>query len=337
LPFPFFKKDKKDGAVTLPPPVPAAVGAYGKVPKMGDFVRAGAKPLPSFEQWLEAGMAAGEKKYGASWPSVYGKGPIHAFVYRPPVRDGAMLVGVLKPSHDSVGRRFPLVVFAQIAERDVAACPHLLPLVLGDFLEAATSAMTDASTVTSASEYQERIGRVALPYLNTDAAAADYDRWARSTPVSAAWRAIYGSGESDAPLGALKSIREALAPFGERENLTTPLAVRLRLGSAGIAAAVLWLDIVRSVARWRATTPTCFWSFDGDEGSILVQLGQVTPSSLAELWQPDLDSDHVCNLLGVTTNEHRSQLVASFPRQLGAVLEGGDAPVAEMLALLLDR
>lgn len=333
MPFPFFKKEKKDGAQTLPP-VPIAVGAYGKVPKMGDFVRAGAKPLPSFEQWLEAGMAAGEKKYGAAWPSVYGKGPIHAFVYRPPVRDGGLLVGVLKPSHDSVGRKFPLVVFAQIPERDVSPYPHLLPLLLGDFLEAATAATVDAGAVTSASEYQERIGRVTLPFLNTDGAAAEYDAWARSTKVGAAWAAIYGSADSDAPLGALKSIREALAPFGERENLTTPLAVRLRLGSAGIAAAVLWIDIVRRVAKWRATTPTCFWSFDGDEGSILIQLGQVTPSSLAELWQPDPDSDHVCNLLGVTANEHRPQLVSSFPRPLGMLLEEGDAPIAELLGLL---
>ncbi len=333
MPFPFFKKDKKDAASTLPP-VPVAVGAYGKVPKMGDFVRAGAKPHPAFEQWLEAGMAAGEKKHAAAWPGVYGKGPIHAFVFKPPVRDGGLLVGVLKPSHDSVGRKFPLVVFAQIGERDVSPYPHLLPLLLGDFLESATAASVDANAVTSASEYQERIARVALPSVYTDAVATEYDAWTRSTPVSVAWAAIYGSAESDAPLGALKAIREALGPFGERENLTTPLAVRLRLGSAGIAAAVFWLDIVRRVARWRATTPTCFWSFDGDDGSILIQLGQVTPSALAELWSPDPDSDHVVNLLGVTANEHRPQLISSFPRPLGMLLEGGDAPVAELLGLL---
>jgi type VI secretion system protein ImpM len=335
LPFPFFKKDKdKKESSSLLPPVPIAVGAYGKVPKMGDFVRVGTKPAPSFEQWLEAGMAAGEKKHAAAWPQVYGKGKPHAFVYRPPVRDGGLLVGVLKPSHDTVGRKFPLVVFAQIPERDVAGSAHLLPLLLGDFLESATSASDDGSNVTSASEYQERINKVALPRLGFEGASADYDNWARSTDVGVAWRAIYGSEDADAALVALKSIREALAPFGEAENLTTPLSVRLRLGSGGIAAAAFWLDIVRRTARWRTTTPTAFWSFDGDEGSILIQLGNVPPSSLPELWQADLDSDHVCNLTASTTNEHRQQLIGSFPRPLGALLDQGDSPVAELLGLL---
>ncbi len=334
MPFPFFKKDKKDGGSVTLPPVPIAVGAYGKTPKMGDFVRAGTRPLPSFEQWIEAGMAAGEKKHAAAWPSVYGKGATHAFVFRPQARDGTLQVGVLKPSHDSVGRKFPLVVFAQVPEREVVSSPHLLPLVLGDFLEAATLGMTDATALTSATEYAERMARIALPALGTDGAAAEYDAWASSTQVRVAWGAIYGNADSDAPLSTLKSIRDALSPFGERENLATPLSVRLRLGSAGIAAAVFWLDIVRRIAKWRSTTPSCFWSTGGDEGSILVQLGVTPPGSLAELWQPDLDSDHVVNLMSTTASEHRARLVASFSRPLGAVLESGDASVAELLGLL---
>jgi type VI secretion system protein ImpM len=333
--FGFLKRDKKDSLSSLPP-VPVAVGAFGKVPQMGDFVRVGAKPLPAFEQWVEAGMAAGEKKHGAAWPAVYGAGAIHAFAYRPPAssRDGAVLVGVLKPSHDSVGRKFPLVVFAQIPEQRAAVMPHVLPLLLGDFLEAATEAVLQVEGITSASQYQERIQRIAPPVLDGDRASYEYDSWARGTYVSVAWGAIYGDSESESGLVALRSIREAIAPFVDQENPTTPLSLRLPLGSGGVAAAAFWLDVTRRVARWRSTMPTSFWSFDGHAGTVLIQLGSTPPSSFVELWKPDPDSDSVCNLVEATTMDQRAQLLAAFPRDLGARLSRGDAMVEDILELL---
>ena len=333
--FPFFKKEKKDLPSTLPP-VPIVVGAYGKIPKMGDFVRVGGKPLPSFEQWIEGGMAAGEKKYGADWPAVYGAGAIHAFAYRAPAaaRDGAALVGILKPSVDSVGRKFPLTVFAQIPERSVIGAPHVLPLMLGDFLEAATAAALAGDTMTSASQYQERIVQVAAPYMDPEPASNDYDRWLQSTYLPVAWASIYGDSESEAPLIALKSIREAISPFVDQENLSTPLSLRLPLGSGGVAAASFWIDVVRRTARWRATMPTCFWSFDGHSGSIRIQLGATPPSSFHELWKPDPDSDSLFDLTNTTSLEHRNALIASFPRELAGALGRADVVVGDILDLL---
>ena len=50
------------------------LGAFGKIPSMGDFVRVGCKPLASFETWVESGMAQGEAKLKDRWPDVYAKG-----------------------------------------------------------------------------------------------------------------------------------------------------------------------------------------------------------------------------------------------------------------------
>src|SRR5882724_4478007 len=189
---------------------------------MGDFVRAGGKPIPAFEQWLEAGMATGEKKHGAAWPQVYGRGAIHAFVFKPTgaARDGTALVGVIKPSHDSVGRKFPLTVFAQVPEGAIAAAPHLLPIQLGDFLEAATDAVHNVDGITSATLYTERIDRIPPPKLDFHRVTAEYDNWARATPLRAAWDAIYPQRDPDAGLMALTSIREAVSPFAGQENPT---------------------------------------------------------------------------------------------------------------------
>ena len=79
MPFGFLKKDKEIDA-----PQAVQVGAYGKIPKMGDFVRVGAKPLPAFETWLEGAIAWGEKRHADAWPKIWGSGKIRAFVYRAP-------------------------------------------------------------------------------------------------------------------------------------------------------------------------------------------------------------------------------------------------------------
>ena len=48
------------------------VSGFGKVPRMGDFVRAHAhaEPTASFESWIQEGMAYGEAKR-ADWNAVY--------------------------------------------------------------------------------------------------------------------------------------------------------------------------------------------------------------------------------------------------------------------------
>ena len=94
------------------------MGAFGKIPGMGDFlrVRVHSEPMMSFEQWIEQAMGYGDAKRGQAWPGIYGGGNIHAFVYRAPraARSMAVLAGIVKPSRDAVGRRFPLVVFSPV-------------------------------------------------------------------------------------------------------------------------------------------------------------------------------------------------------------------------------
>jgi len=149
-----------------------------------------------------------------------------------------------------------------------------------------------------------------------------------------AWGSIYGDPESEAGLVALRSIREAIGPFVDQENPTTPLSLRLPLGGGGVAAAAFWIDVTRRVAKWRGTMPTAFWSFDGRAGTVLIQLGSTPATSFVELWKPDRDSDSVFDLVGATSMDQRSQLIAAFPRDLGARLARGDSTVGDILELL---
>ncbi len=326
MPLGFFKKKEPQ---VLPP---AQIGAFGKVPQMGDFLRTGSRLIPSFETWLEAGMAWGEKKHTAAWPTVYAAGPAHAFVFRPPAQaaEKEIVAGVLRPSRDSVGRKFPLVVFVRLPERPPATVPHLMPLVLQDFFTAASQASMDGDSTTSASEYQKRLSTMTPPALALDATGDSYDLWSYGTSLSELWTTIYGDPRSEAPLAALRAIRDALAPFAGQEYTLTPLSVRLPLGSGGASAAAFWVDVVRRIAHWRAIVPTFFSRADG----ILIQLGATPPNSLAELWSADPDSDVVCDLTTEMGHGRRADILRALPRDVGVKLERGNTMVSDLLEVL---
>lgn len=315
-----------------------AVAAFGKTPRMGDFLRTGSAgpATDSFDDWIQQGMAYAEAKRGAGWPAAYASGAPWAYTFRPPrsasVRQG--LVGVLKPSVDSVGRRFPLVIAAPLGEC-VAPWPHLLPMAFGDFLDAAATLLLASEPVTGVAEMQAALHRLppAAP-RDAEAAARDYDAWAASTPLSQAWGVIYGGGYALSAPRAIHTLLEALAPFRGEEAPNTKLSLRLPLGSGGVAAAAFWIDAVRHMARSLAEVRTCFWSAGGDAGSILVQLGNTPSSSLGELWSPDPDSEYACDLT-VPASVDVGRFLTRLPPHLVEVLQAPAAVVRDFLGRLM--
>src|SRR3954453_8855089 len=91
------------------------VGAYGKVPRIGDFVsvRASAEPAQSFKTWLANAADWGGRRQLPGWPTVFDRAPL-SFVLRPRPGTGSVLLGVIRAITYSVGRRFPLSVFTSL-------------------------------------------------------------------------------------------------------------------------------------------------------------------------------------------------------------------------------
>jgi type VI secretion system protein ImpM len=314
------------------------VGGFGKIPCTGDFVRvrADAATASGFESWLERATAWAETRHGRRWQETRLDWPIHAFVYRPPrAADGKkILAGVIRPSHDSVHRAFPLTTFATIPRGLVERRPHALPLLLGDFLEGASEVLAASANIASAAQFNARVSQVRPPDLS-DTRDQEYEAWTRSTSIAEALAAIFPDPRSSAPAQALTTIMEALRPFREVESPVTTLAIRVPLGRGGSAAAAFWIDIVRHVARWKATVPVCFWSFDGQRGSMLIQLGDPPPNSLAELWLPDPNGEYVCDLAAGSAVE-RALALSRLPRRVASLMDSADAPVSELTAALAE-
>jgi type VI secretion system protein ImpM len=100
----------------MPDPRPLT-GLYGKVPAHGDFVRRG---LPSsfvspWDAWLAAGIAAARERLGPHWEAAWDSAPAWRFALPPGMCGPDPVAGVMLPSQDQVGRRFPITLAALLA------------------------------------------------------------------------------------------------------------------------------------------------------------------------------------------------------------------------------
>jgi type VI secretion system ImpM family protein len=302
---------------------------------MGDFLRVGSggPAGEALEQWVEQGLALGEAKRGREWPSIYAAGATYAFIFRPPratnLREA--LVGVIKPSVDAVGRRFPLVVYSQALQRAALPWPHVLPMALGDFLDAAATLLLEADAVTGIADMQAALKRVPMPQVaDAERNAHEYEAWAASTPLGSAWSVIYGGESALSAPRAVHTITEAVAPFRGQEGAATKLGLRLPLGPGGVAAAAFWLDTVRRIARTPQEVRSCFWSFDGESGCAIVQLGDTPASTLIELWSPDANSEYLCDLM-VPTSVDVGRFLGRLPPHVAEALQSPQALVKDFL------
>jgi type VI secretion system protein ImpM len=87
-------------------------GWYGKLPGVGDFA---SRRLPEefirpWDAWLQEVIAATQASLGADWLELYLTMPIWRFVLGPGLIGRTGWAGVLMPSVDRVGRRFPLTL-----------------------------------------------------------------------------------------------------------------------------------------------------------------------------------------------------------------------------------
>jgi type VI secretion system protein ImpM len=264
-----------------------AVFALGKFAGEPEYLRMdGGEAFAGLEAWIDDAIAFAHQRRGASWRAAFpAAGPL-AMMWQPGQdrEFDELLCGVIAPSRDAVGRDYPLVIAARFSEALVAKLPQLVPLVFGDFLDAAYATLAEVRSGTMRSaEVFARVRAIALPTeKEVSLAEADYASWCRQTTVGAAWSVIFGGSHSLVRADRALASLVALVVEIERTGSSGSTAIRLPLGGGGSAAAALWLDIARRMARG-SRSPSAFWAADG--GDLLLTFGRVR-SVLAELWCP---------------------------------------------------
>jgi len=312
-----------------------SIGAFGKVPHAGDFVRHNvvAASALEFERLVQAGvdLAAQDGTIQRS-----DDGATFGFVFAPRGQStGELLAGVVLPSHDAVGRRNPFVVFSTLSDAWLAASPHLAPLALGEFLAGAA----DAAYAAREGESRD-IGAllVRLQPPNGDKLELyqqDYEQWTHATRVAEALRETFGEPYSWSAAHALETILQCVETWRGVERPETPLAARLPISAGGVGIVAFWLDLLRRAARWRRTVPSAFWSWDGVYGEMLLHIGAVPPGSIRQLWAPDGASEHVCDLSAEPVTPV-DLVLERLPPGVAGALRSQDALVVELLAAVAD-
>lgn len=96
----------------------AGPGLFGKLPSRGDFVVRRLQPAcrNALDDWLQACIFTSQRALGEEWLKNYLNAPVWRFALQPGVCGPAPLAGVMMPSVDRVGRYFPLVIAAELAQ-----------------------------------------------------------------------------------------------------------------------------------------------------------------------------------------------------------------------------
>lgn len=277
-------------------------GLFGKIATASDFVSVGDYSPASghLSKWLEEGVGWAATQAKADWLQLESMGP-RAFVFSPQEADNGdrVVVGLLQPSRDAVGRRFPLAVYSELSLGGDGQNHSVIPLAAGAFLESAQGILSSAE---GGQDPRPRLLR-GTPGISGQLAQAkdEFSMWASGTPLSSVWDSLLGEGETARVQSVVANLIALLLPLRGQEGAMTPLAVRLPLGGAGVGGAVFWLDVIRRCLGWRRRMLCAFWHTYVGSGTIVVPLGSPQPRTLLGLWVADERDDSMCDLTGAVT------------------------------------
>lgn len=138
----------------------AGFGAFGKMPSAGDFFRLNTPGgfVRVWDNWLQQVMLAGQGAYGPGFDAHYMSAPIWRFTLPAGQAGAGKVMGVMMPSVDRVGRRFPLTLMAALPTPGPAALDYLSEAALFARLEdVALDALEDTMTRDKLSEVLAQI------------------------------------------------------------------------------------------------------------------------------------------------------------------------------------
>ncbi|WP_109465054.1 type VI secretion system-associated protein TagF [Albibacillus kandeliae] len=124
-------------------------GAFGKMPSVGDFFRINlpAAFVTAWDTWIQGAMLQVQGVLGPDWDQHYMTAPIWRFSLAAGLCGQQKMLGVLMPSVDRVGRRFPLTLATAVTTPGPAQLDHFNEAELFHRLEdLALDALEDGMT-----------------------------------------------------------------------------------------------------------------------------------------------------------------------------------------------
>lgn len=295
----FFKKSKKQ----RPPTGPAMVGLYGKHPACGDFLRqnASSAEVQQLDRWLSSALDSGPRLL-PSWDQDYSAVLSISFLFHDHNQPNNpwSLLGVLVPSQDASGRRFPLVIFAQVS-RGLAA-QHYDVIPHEPFVEQALRLLQRRNAL-SRDELIREVQALRPPDAESlRVARQSHETYLQQTQWIAAFSTMFGLSAPVQQGKAVGTLRQTVAGLSTDRSLPR-YGLRFPLGLAPGGNAGLWLGLVKQAAPL-ALCPELLWT----PRSMLLYFAQTSAKALAALLSPQWQHDTICDLNTATSGEEHALL-----------------------------
>lgn len=182
------------------------IGFFGKVPSHGDFISDGLERelIGTFDDWMRSGLHACADLFSGRWSEIFASSPPIRFIIERGIWGNCAYAGVLVPSADRVGRKYPLAIIAQLN----SFRKHPRTLYLDDtwFMAAEALAETSMTGDFDMSRFNASVKKLRLPKpREEDDDAADMVRgrvptslWWHIDPVSRRARGLKFDGKPKA-------------------------------------------------------------------------------------------------------------------------------------------
>lgn len=241
------------------------LACFGKVPTHGDFLRynTDSPTVQAFDAWLQKELYAMKTRDDGRLQSGYDEGPPYRFFYREATGD-RLLVGVLQPSRDRVGRRYPLVI-AREADRPASGDPEITRLPLADAAFFTSVVQLAGSAAAGEVDYralESRLDDVADARTPSGAAAPAYEEYLRKTTFKTLVERIWGYFEDTRKYLVLKNLLDASEALERDGNGVLSSGLRLPLSSPLAAdghEVAFCLELSLRLTRLDRAPLSCFW------------------------------------------------------------------------------
>lgn len=224
-------------------------GCLGKLPLHGDFIRfnASAPEVKELDLWVQEGIVSAYEELDGKWSSTFDIAPVQNFVYCSP-HTGKVVAGVLKPSVDKAGRRYPFMVYGLLDPTALANDVGYLPIALGDFISKAEDMSEWSANAINLSSFLASFESLKFQ-VDMGSARGTFAKFVLTRTSADYWTGLYGDAGDARKLAMLDFVSS-----GSDLHLPQTVAARLPQGDTA-AEASFWFELSRRLSS-KGTLPT---------------------------------------------------------------------------------
>jgi len=238
---------------------------FGKLSTHGDFFRYNATgtAVQAFDKWIQEGIYLAQRQFEQEWEAIYSGSSAYHFLFYPREAD-QFLVGILCPSRDRSGRKFPFVISAKIGKSFLdQKLVFLAPLVFGQFLGRTWTFLGTLSLDFDQKQIDgdiEDLGRhIRIDIQNS---GAEFESFLAKTSQGEFWPRIFSHFDDPRKFLILKNLVECAYYLRARRGLSVSFGLRFPLSSKEEDWAInicFWIHVYSLIFGHLDIAPVYFW------------------------------------------------------------------------------